>query len=71
MEYFLEQLKLILPVMGFRFLISSIIKQPISDSLQEIKEPTILKINSNKIVAKMYINNQGFIVVKGSQAKKS
>ena len=70
MEYFLDQLKLILPVMGFRFLIASIVKQTEKDSVQEQKK-ILLKINSNKISANMYINNQGFIVTKGSQAKKN
>ena len=32
MEFFLDQLKLILPVMGFRFLISSIVKQGNNES---------------------------------------
>lgn len=70
MEYFLEQLKLILPVMGFRFLISSIIKQP-ENNVTQVKEKVILKIKSSTISANMYINNQGFIVTKGSQAKKN
>jgi len=70
MEYFLEQLKLILPVMGFRFLISSIIKQTEKETVQE-QNKVLLKINSNKINANMYINNKGFIVTQGSQAKKN
>ena len=71
MEYFLDQLKLVLPIMGFRFLISSIVKQSDRNSDKEQQEKIILKINNNKIYAKMYITNQGFIVVKGSQAKKN
>ena len=71
MEYFLDQLKLILPVMGFRFLISSIVKQSENESITERKEKVLLKINHSKIIANMYINNQGFIVTKGSQAKKN
>lgn len=71
MEYFLDQMKLILPVMGFRFLISSVVKQPENDISQPKQEKVLLKINSNKIKAKMYINDQGFIVEKGSQAKKT
>lgn len=70
MEYFLDQLKLILPVMGFRFLISSVVKQTEKDPVQEQKK-ILFKINSNKIIASMYVNNQGFIVTKGSQAKKN
>lgn len=70
MEYFLDQLKLILPVMGFRFLISSIVKQP-EKSETQIQEKVILNIKRNKLIANMYINNQGFIVTKGSLAKKN
>jgi hypothetical protein len=70
MEYFLDQLKLILPVMGFRFLISSIVKQTEKEPTKEQKK-ILLKINSSKINANMYIDNQGFIVTQGSQAKKN
>lgn len=70
MEYFLDQLKLILPVMGFRFLISSIVKQPENSDTQEQKK-VLLKIKRSSITANMYITNQGFIVKKGSQAKKN
>jgi predicted GIY-YIG superfamily endonuclease len=71
MEYFLDQIKLVLPVMGFRFLISSIITQSEKESVKKQQKNILLKINTNKINAKMYINNQGFIVTKGSQAKKN
>lgn len=71
MEYYLEQVKLILPVMGFRFLISSIVKQPEKTSVLEHQERIVFKINSTSVQAKMYIANEGFIVVKGSQAKKN
>lgn len=43
MEYYLEQVKLILPVMGFRFLISSIVKQPEKTSVLEHQERIVLK----------------------------
>jgi hypothetical protein len=70
MEYFLDQLKLILPVMGFRFLISSVVKE--QQAIEHKQENTqLFKINSAKFDAKMYISNQGFIVKKGSQAKKN
>jgi len=71
MEYYLDQMKLIFPVMGFRFLISSVVKRPDNEISQPKQEKILLKINSNKINAKMYINDQGFIVEKGSQAKKT
>ena len=71
MEYFLDQMKLILPVMGFRFLISSVVKHSGNEISQPKQEKLLLKINSNKIYARMYINDQGFIVEKGSKAKKT
>jgi len=70
MEYFLDQMKLILPVMGFRFLISSIVKQTEKEPIKE-QNKLLLKINSSKINANMYIDNQGFIITQGSQAKKN
>jgi hypothetical protein len=71
MEYFLEQIKLILPVMGFRFLISSTIKYEPSESKnvnQKIQE--IFEIKTRSFKAKMYESAQGYIVIKGSEAKK-
>ena len=55
--------------MGFKFLISTTVKQ--TEEISQTKsESQIFKINTNKIKANLYINNQGFIVVKGSKAKK-
>lgn len=72
MEYFLEQIKLILPVMGFRFLISSTAEDR-SESIE--KSDKIIKdsffIKSRNFNAEMYEDNQGYIVKKGSQAKKN
>lgn len=72
MEYFLEQIKLILPVMGFNFLISSTvtpkdIKQ--SETKSEIHETYYIKTKSFQ--ATMMETDQGYIVAKGSEAKKS
>lgn len=73
MEYFLEQMKLIFPIMGFNFLKPAIIK---TDSKEKIeKSPSshfvLYKIKSGSLDAKMYENELGFIVVKGSKANKS
>lgn len=72
MEYFLDQIKLILPVMGFKFLISSTIK-PDTDSQSEstnvIHETYFIKTRSYK--AQMLETDQGYIVTKGSEAKKT
>lgn len=72
MEYFLEQIKLILPVMGFNFLISSTLRTNelhMSESKQEIHETYYIKTRTFK--ATMIETDQGYIVTKGSEAKKN
>jgi hypothetical protein len=71
MEYFLEQIKLILPVMGFNFLISSTVnvkEVEQSDYQSEIHETYFIKTKTFK--ATMLETDQGYIVTKGSEAKK-
>ena len=71
MEYFLEQMKLILPVMGFKFLISSTVKKEvIEDTKQgdEVHETYFIKTRAYN--ASMSETDQGYIVAKGSEAKK-
>lgn len=71
MEYFLEQMKLILPVMGFKFLISSTVKASSNNELTEeesIRETYFIKTKSFN--ASMIETDQGYIVSKGSEAKK-
>lgn len=72
MEYFLEQIKLILPVMGFNFLISSTVTPKdfqLHKSKSEIHETYFIKTKTFK--ATMTETDQGYIVAKGSEAKKS
>lgn len=72
MEYFLEQIELILPVMGFKFLISSTVKQSLdnkNDNVNTIHELYFIKTKSYK--ASMKETDQGYIVIKGSEAKKA
>ena len=71
MEYFLEQIKLILPVMGFKFLISSTISTHNnleSNNKDEVHEAYFIKTKTFK--ATMTETDQGYIVAKGSEAKK-
>ncbi len=71
MEYFLDQIKLILPVMGFKFLISSTVKQ--EDIIDSAKTDSIHEtyyIKTKTFKAEMTETNQGYIVAKGSEAKK-
>ena len=71
MEYFLDQMKLILPVMGFRFLISSTIKiSPKIESTESNQNILKFEIKTSSLKAKMYESDQGYIVEKGSQAKR-
>lgn len=71
MEYFLEQIKLILPVMGFKFLIPSTIKQE-EKTIENSKLETdaIYFIKTNSFRASMKETDQGYIVLKGSVGKK-
>lgn len=71
MEYFLEQIKLILPVMGFKFLISSTAKQEKIENKETenfVHETYFIRTNSFK--ASMKETDQGYIILKGSEAKK-
>ena len=72
MEYFLEQIKLILPVMGFKFLLSSTVKNVSNDESKDINnihESYLIKTKS--IEAKMIETDQGYIIKKGSEANKN
>ena len=71
MEYFLEQIKLMLPVMGFRFLISSTLKPDIKEKESDRKIKIMFDIRTKTFKANMYESDQGYIVTKGSEAKKS
>lgn len=71
MEYFLEQMKLILPVMGFNFLIPSTIKHLEKESyLEEVFNTETYYIKTKTLNASMIETDQGYIVHKGSEAKK-
>lgn len=76
MDYFLDQIKLVLPLMGFRFLIPSVIKQIQTITSPENKALSIVsqekyKIKHASLNAFMYEDDKGFIVTKGSQANKT
>lgn len=71
MEYFLEQMKLILPVMGFNFLISSTAStsnKPKTTS--EVLTHQTYNIKTKSFKAIMQETDQGYIVLKDSEAKK-
>ncbi len=72
LEYYLEQMKLIFPLMGFRFLTPTVIRK---DTLLEFKSTKIniepYHIKHTSLIAKMIEDDRGFIVLKGSQASKT
>lgn len=71
MEYYLEQVKLILPIMGFRFLISSTLVSDTGKDINSSKEDELIyEIKTKTFKANMFESDQGYIVIKGSEAKK-
>lgn len=72
MEYFLDQIKLILPVMGFNFLIQSTVKQEVENKGEQTNfVHEIYKIKTAALKATMKETDQGYIVIKGSEARKN
>jgi len=72
MEYFLEQIKLILPVMGFKFLISSTVTSNSgldAKTKNEVHETYFIRTRTFR--ATLTETDQGYIVAKGSEAKKT
>ena len=72
MEYFLAQIKLILPVMGFNFLIQSTVSSKsglVYKNKEEVHETYYIKTSTFK--ATMTETDQGYIIAKGSEAKRT
>ena len=72
MEYYLNQIKIILPTSGFSFLISNTSKSPEAFQNDKEEEEIIFQIKSNKedkLFARLIEKNEGFVVLKGSEAK--
>lgn len=72
MEYFLEQIKLVLPITGFSFLIPSVLKKEnnLEISVKELFKK-IYKLRNTRLNATMYPNNQGYVIETGSQCSKN
>lgn len=75
MEYFIEQIKLILSVVGFRFLIPTTIKSNQnnikSHEFQTAPDIKVYKLKSPSLKADMYETENGYIVRAGSQCNKN
>lgn len=73
MGYFLEQIKLILPVVNFMFLVPSTIKQ--SEDVSVLKQTEsnneiVYTAKSKKVLAKLIETEKGYVVLSGSQSSK-
>lgn len=64
MEYFLEQIKLILPVVNFMFLVPSTMKQ--SGDVPIL----VYTVKSKKVSARLIETEKGYVVLSGSQSSK-
>lgn len=69
MEYFIEQIKLILPINGFYGLVPNTITKENKKKIdEEIKETDKYIINAKNITATLYETSEGFIVIENSFA---
>ncbi|MEK5439305.1 MULTISPECIES: GIY-YIG nuclease family protein [Paenibacillus] len=73
MGYFLEQIKLILPVVNFMFLVPSTIRQ--SEDVSVLKQTEsnneiVYTAKSKKVLAKLIETEKGYVVLSGSQSSK-
>ena len=69
MEYFIEQIKLILPISGFFGLVPSTVTKDIKKKIDdEIKESEKYVINTKGLTATLYETSEGFVVIQGSFA---
>jgi len=69
MEYFIEQIKLILPINGFYGLVPNTITKENKKKIdEEIKETDKYVINAKNITAILYETSEGFIVIENSYA---
>ncbi len=70
MEYFLDQTKVVLPLVGFNLLKSTTVKQGLIDK-SVTNASNIFSIRNQKFEAKMIVTEDGFVVEKNSHANKT
>jgi hypothetical protein len=70
MEYFINQIKFILPVVGFYFLVPNTLS--VKESREHLKnaEEEIFYATGNNVKAELIETSEGFVVLKGSIARK-
>ena len=66
MEYFLEQIKLVLPTVGMHLLLSEV-THPAEDKVSEVAQKAY-KVKSKSFTASMIETADGFVVLSGSEA---
>ncbi len=71
MEYFIDQIKFILPIMGFNFLKPSTIKHEQTETKTKDKSLPQFQIRNSNYKAQMVVTDDGFIIRKNSQANKN
>ncbi len=70
MEYFLDQIKLVLPLVGFNLLRSTTIRQGVIQKSLD-KKNQIFSLKNKRFNARMLVTDDGFVVEKNSQANKT
>jgi len=70
MEYFLEQIKLILPVVNFMSLVPSIITPTTKETFTPSTESIVYQIKTKKLDARMIETDKGYVVLSGSHCIK-
>jgi hypothetical protein len=69
MEYFIEQIKLILPINGFYALVPNTVSKEVKKKIdEEIKETEKYIINAKGVNATLYETSEGFVVLENSYA---
>ena len=67
MEYFIEQIKIILPTVGYNFMLSSTVHK-VNEKNEASENSVVFRIRGRKVNARMHETAEGFVVLKGSEA---
>lgn len=72
MEFFLDQVKLILPVVNFMFLVPSTVKssESLTEKADSSSEAVVYYIKSKKFKARLIETDKGYVILSGSQCNK-
>jgi predicted GIY-YIG superfamily endonuclease len=70
MEYFLEQIKLILPVVNFMSLVPSTVTPQTKEKFVQFNESRVYQIKTKKLNAKLIETDKGYVVLSGSECSK-